>query len=172
MEEWRDVSQYEGFYQVSNLGRVKSLSREVKNNNGSFSTKETILNPSKTSKGYLRVNLSKRSSRKIFLVHVLVAKAFIPLLDDKLQVNHKDGDKTNNVVSNLEWVTNSENIQHSYDTGLNLKSKKVLCIDTGEIFNSISEAGRAIGLKRPTPIYLVCTGKRDRTKGLQFKYLD
>jgi hypothetical protein len=172
MEEWRDITGYEGFYQVSNLGRIKSLSREVKNNNGSYFTKEVILNPSKTSKGYLRVNLSKRSARKTMLVHVLVAKAFIPILEGKSQVNHKDGVKTNNVVDNLEWVNNSENIQHSYDTGLNLKSKKVLCINTGEVFNSIREAGRAIGLKRPTPIYLVCSGKRKSTKGLQFKYLD
>lgn len=96
-------------YLVSNLGRVKSLK------NG----KEKILSPFKASNGYLRVSLSIDGKQKNFAVHRLVAMAFIPNPKNKSQVNHIDGDKLNNCVENLEWVSSKENMRHAFRTGLN-----------------------------------------------------
>jgi hypothetical protein len=95
-------------YEVSNLGRVKS--------NGQ---RKTILKPTINSKGYHRIGLMLGSKKKNYRVHRLVALAFIPNPDDKPEVNHKDGNKDNNVVDNLEWSTHSENVQHSFDNNLN-----------------------------------------------------
>lgn len=108
-EEWRNVPGYEGKYQVSNFGRVKSLSRFDRYNR--FVT-EKILVPRKHTGGYLRVQLS----RKDFYIHRLVAEAFIPKVHGKEQINHKDMNKQNNCVDNLEWCTQLENNQHSYQT--------------------------------------------------------
>ena len=107
-EEWRDVVGYEGLYQVSNLGRVKSFKKD----------KAKILKSNPGIGGYLRVVLCKDFKNKNRFVHVLVAKAFIPNPDNKPQVNHIDGDKTNNRVENLEWMTCSENIHHAFANGL------------------------------------------------------
>ena len=98
VEIWKDIEGYEGLYQVSNLGRVKSLGNGSSNN-----SKERILKSYKNNNGYLRVFLCKEQIRKIYLVHRLVASAFIPNTDNLPQVNHIDEDKTNNRVDNLEW---------------------------------------------------------------------
>ena len=114
-EIWKDVVGYEGFYQVSNLGRVKSFHKN----------KVKILEPhcDKTSRSYPRVNLCKENCMVKKLVHVLVAEAFIPNPQGKPMVNHKDGNKRNNRVDNLEWVTNSENVRHAFRIGLNRRKK-------------------------------------------------
>lgn len=116
MEEiWKDIQGYEGLYQVSNLGRVKSLARlDTRGQRVS----EKILKLGKHRAGYFRVNLYKNGKMKQYLVHRLVALAFIPNPENKEQVNHIDGNKQNNVIENLEWCTHSENIQHAYRTGL------------------------------------------------------
>jgi NUMOD4 motif/HNH endonuclease len=103
IEEWKDVIGYEGRYQVSNLGRVKSFAN----------SKERILKPGTNNKGYLYVGLWKNSKAKNFLVHRLVAMHFIPNPLNKEQVNHSDGDKRNNFVSNLEWNSFRENYNHA-----------------------------------------------------------
>ena len=152
MIEWRPVKGFEGLYEVSNLGQVKSL-----NYNRTKGTK--ILKLGMGTNGYLRVNLYKNGKGYAKKVHRLVASAFIPNIDNKPQVNHIDGDKTNNRASNLEWVTGKENINHAYNTGLhviteetkrkiseahkgekNPRARKVICITTGETFNYIVEA--------------------------------
>lgn len=107
-EEWRDVVGYEGLYQVSNYGRMKSLIW-----NGG-----RLINPCLHTGGYMLVGLYKNGKRKNHFVHVLVAKAFVPNPFIKPQVNHIDGDKTNNQVENLEWVTGSENSRHAQRIGL------------------------------------------------------
>jgi hypothetical protein len=127
MEEiWKDIPGFENLYQVSSLGRVKSL---PKHTNNQFSNKEIILKPVK-SNNYLNVNLKG----KIIGIHRLVAITFIPNEENKPQINHKDGNKQNNIISNLEWCTASENILHAYKTGLKVATsnhlkKKILQYD-------------------------------------------
>ncbi len=107
-EIWRDIADYGGKYQVSNFARVRSLYRG----------KTKLIKPDIIHTGYLRVTLYKDGKTKSHYVHVLVAQAFIPNPEGKRQVNHIDGDKNNNCVSNLEWVTPAENIHHAFETGL------------------------------------------------------
>ena len=113
-EEWKDVEGYEGKYQVSNLGKIKSL---IFSNRQATFEQEKILKPQKN-RNYLQVSLSKNNKIKIINIHRLVAKAFIPNPNNFPQVNHKDGNKMNNNANNLEWCTCSQNIQHAYNNGL------------------------------------------------------
>lgn len=111
-EEYKDVIGYEGLYQVSNKGNVKSLERKVWNSRGRgfyMTVPERILKPIKTGSGYLQVDLSKDGKIKRHLIHRLVAEAFIPNTENLEQVNHIDEDKTNNCVENLEWCTREYN---------------------------------------------------------------
>lgn len=110
-EEWRDVPGYEGFYQVSNLGRVKSMPNRS-NHKGSMILSLSVVN------GYMHVGLSKNAEQKICKVHRLVAAAFISNPRNLPQVNHKNGNKSDNRVENLEWVTAKENTKHAHLTGL------------------------------------------------------
>jgi hypothetical protein len=109
MESWKDIPGYEGLYQVSNLGRIKSL--------GSYRRGEMIIKQRKW-KGYWLINLSKEDQRKTFLVHRLVAICFVENPHSRKIVNHKDGNKANNYYENLEWSTTAENTQHAYDNHL------------------------------------------------------
>lgn len=119
-EIWKDIEGYEGIYQISNLGRVKSLIRVIKRSDGKIKTfKERILKPALNTFGYPYVNLSKQGKVKSFVVHRLVVKAFILNIGNKSDVNHINGIKTDNRVVNLEWNTRSENVQHAFDNGLN-----------------------------------------------------
>tara|TARA_R110000796_G_scaffold171070_3_gene288036 strand:+ start:63 stop:584 length:522 start_codon:yes stop_codon:yes gene_type:complete len=123
MEEiWKDIKDYEGIYQVSNLGNVKSLGRVVlRKNDTKIKLKEKILKPGKSKSGYLIISLYKNKRGKSHIVHRLIINTFIPCLDKK-EVNHIDGDKSNNKLDNLEWCDRSYNIKHAYDN--NLKSNK------------------------------------------------
>ena len=108
MEIWKDVIGYEGLYEVSNFGRVKSLL--LKN--------ERILRPRINGNGYLRVALRKNDIAKDFFIHRLVAFSFLENMEEKEFINHIDGNKKNNTVENLEWCNRSENIQHAIKNGL------------------------------------------------------
>jgi hypothetical protein len=120
-EIWNDIIEYEGYYQVSNFGRVKSLSRCVEHKKyGSMTIKEKILKPLNRNKdGYMCVILKKNGTSKAMSIHRLVAIYFIPNENNLSEVNHKDGNKKNYRVDNLEWVTPKQNINHAFKTGLN-----------------------------------------------------
>ena len=116
-ESWKDITGLEGRYQVSNLGRIKSLDRIVNNGSGIWNRRGSILRPQKR-KGYLSINLPAGEIFKTKSIHRLVALAFIPNPLNLLEINHKDGIKENNHIDNLEWITSSENSKHAYKIGL------------------------------------------------------
>ena len=119
-EEWRDVVGYEGLYQVSNLGRVKSLSRRIVYKDGrEYNYPSKVMKNQKVSTGYRSVTLYRVNGKKQYYVHRLVAETFIPNPNNLIDVNHKDGCKTNNILSNLEWCSRSDNQKHAYKNGLN-----------------------------------------------------
>ncbi len=126
-EIWHNIEGYEGLYQVSNYGRVKSLSRPYKNQYGEFGNKKEFIkaqklcsfdSSTKEKSGYLVVNLAKDDRGKWVRVHRLVAQAFLENPLNLLEVNHKDGNKLNNNVDNLEWVTHAQNCIHAWQNGL------------------------------------------------------
>jgi hypothetical protein len=117
MEAWKDIPGYEGLYQVSNLGRVKSLARyRMNNGNSQTFVEERILKPFICGKGYCKVELSKNGTAKPYGVHRLVATAFLTNINNYPQVNHKDENKLNNNAENLEWCDNFYNVH--YGTGI------------------------------------------------------
>ena len=125
MEIWKDIKGFEGLYQISDLGRVKSLSREIVHVHSVRQTKERILKKNDGGHGYLQVDLYKTGSEKTHKVARLVAEHFIPNPENKRTVNHKKGIKTDNRAKELEWMTQAENVQHAYDV-LGRKASKPL----------------------------------------------
>ena len=119
-EVWKDIIGYEGLYQVSNFGNVKSLDREVApNNRAPYCRKGKICKQSKSNLGYMTVGFTVNNVKVNKYVHRLVAETFITNWSNHPQVNHVDCDKTNNRMYNLEWCTNSENHIHATKNGLN-----------------------------------------------------
>lgn len=139
-EIWKDVVGFEGYYKVSNLGRVMTVAREfIKSNGRKCVVKERILSQG-TVRGYKCVDLKVNGDRKTMRVHRLVAMAFIGK-PYKEMVNHIDGNKENNIVSNLEWATRSENEIHAYNTGLkkSTESHKSAIIKANKDRRSLSD---------------------------------
>jgi hypothetical protein len=180
-EVWKDIENYEGLYQVSNLGNVRSLDRVI---NSCYNSKQLIKGKVKVQElkndGYMRVTLHKDGKGKHHYVHRLVAEAFIPNPDDLPQVNHKDENKTNNNVDNLEWCTNEYN--HTYGT-INKrisesqindpqKSKKVyqytLDGQLVKVWASTKECGRNGYPSRC--ISNCCLGKQKQHQGFRWLY--
>lgn len=119
METWKDIKDYEGYYQVSDFGNIRSLERTVHHScGGTRLFKSRRLDPTIDSYGYEKVTLSKKGVAKKHSVHRLVAQAFLKDSNDKPQINHIDGIKTNNNAVNLEYCTSSANIKHAYELGL------------------------------------------------------
>lgn len=166
-EIWKDIKGYEGLYQVSDLGRVKSFKRDS----------ERILKPLTKTTGYKSVTLSnKQVKHQSINVHRLVADAFIPNPDNKPQVNHIDEDKTNNMVSNLEWVTAKENANHGtaierrkQHPNSHCNRKKIVCTTTSDEYSSISEAANELNLSAGNIINVV-RGRYKQTGGYTFEY--
>lgn len=139
-EEWRDIKGFEDYYQVSNLGRVRGKQR-VATDGKKISGK--LLKTTGTL--YKSASLWKGGKGYNKMVHRLVAEAFLPNPDNLPEVNHKDKNPANNVVSNLEWVTVTDNNAHKNANRRNQPYRRsVRCLETGEIFSSISAAGRSV----------------------------
>lgn len=186
-EEWRAVSGYEGFYEVSDLGRVKSLDRFIFYNKSAINPtlkNGIILKQSETDeRGYVRVQLTVDKKEYRQYVHIIVAEHFIPNPDNKRTVNHKKGNKKDNRKISIEWQTYGENHEHSYrelgrihsqvgKTGYNNnQSKEILCVTTGMVYGSLSEASRDLNIPFQN-ISKVCLGKRHTAHGLSFKYIN
>jgi hypothetical protein len=111
-EIWKDIKGYEGYYQVSNLGNVKSLDRKLWNGFVFHEVKGKVMKVRTEKDGYLRCNLSKNGKMKDGRIHRLVAEAFIPNPKNKPTVNHNNTDVTDNSVTNLEWATHKEQVEH------------------------------------------------------------
>lgn len=124
VEIWEDITGYEGFYQVSNMGRVRSVDRVISHSHSGYSTyKGRVKKTSFDTRGYPHASLTVNCVCKTFKIHRLVAQAFIPNPEKKETVNHKNGIKTDNRVDNLEWMTNTENMRHAHATGLKVGTK-------------------------------------------------
>lgn len=118
IEVWKPVNAFEGYYEVSSFGNVRSVSRTITHNDGvKRSFKQKRMTQKVNERGYLSVGLNKENVQFTFMAHNLVAMAFIENPDSKPIVNHKDLNKNNNHKDNLEWVTHAENIQHAFDNG-------------------------------------------------------
>lgn len=145
MQVWKQVKGYEGLYEVSNFGNVKSLAR--------FGTKGKIMNARDNGKGYYRIKLTKNNKEKMMMLHRIIAEAFIPNVENKRCVNHINGIKTDNRIENLEWCTHSENRIHAINIGLvNFESQKkgikVLNTETKQVYESITEVCRLFKIDR------------------------
>ena len=185
-EKWKDINfvdtdgtryDYTGLYQVSNLGRVRSM-----NYNHSGETKIMDTKPAKG--GYVRVMLYKNGKRKRFSIHRLVAHMFIPNENNLPIVNHRDENPSNNCVDNLEWCTQQYNVQYSLKPmseevkqkmseskkgTKNIRARKVVCIDTKRIYNTMKEASDWCG---STHISSCCDGKRKTAGGYRWMYYE
>lgn len=181
-EEWKDIPGYDGRYQVSNLGNFVSITKR---------SGRKLLKGSFDKKGYIKISLYKNGSRKIVPAHRLVAMAFIPNLDNKPQVNHLDGVRTRNCVSNLEWCTNAENQWHKFNVlGYKMPRKRlekmwakarlvvpecsmkpIQCVETGQTFPSIKSAVEALGTSQSN-FSLALRGKNKTAAGYHWRYTD
>lgn len=166
-EQWRDIPDYKGIYQVSNYGRIKSFER-----NG---TKGGILKPNKRQDGYLQVGLHKNGKGKTFAVHQLVALTFLKNPNNLPQINHKDENKENNHVDNLEWVTPKENVNYGTRNERDSKTKRIPILQyTKDMvfirdWESILSASIELNINNRN-ICSCCKNKRKSAGGFIWKY--
>jgi hypothetical protein len=181
---WKDIAGFEGYYQVSNWGRVKSLARYVNCRGGQKLNKERIRKTC-NSHGYHNVTMSRDNKQGCFLVHILVADAFIPNPDNLPEINHLDCDKTNNYHKNLERSTKRSNMQHAAANGLlghqwkgkrygkHPTSRAIAQFDVSgnliRVWESTSEAADVLKLNR-TNISKSITGAQKTSFGFKWKY--
>ncbi len=188
MEEiWRDIDNYEGLYQVSSLGRVKSLGRfesgHYRNGdkNASYYRKEKILKPKTNKHGYYTVRLYKNGNGSYYLVHRLVANAFIPNPMNLPEIDHISTIRTENNVENLRWVDRNGNGNNPTTKKNMIEAqtiscgRKVVCIKDGKIvktFDSISSAARYYDMKTHNSIWNCLKGKAKSAYGFKWRYAD
>lgn len=161
LEFWRDVKGYKGLYQVSNVGQVRSLPRH--------GTKGKILKPLKDTGGYLFVSLCKDGEKKFFLIHRLIAEAFLPNQEKLAEVDHINNAKTDNRVANLQWISKVEN-NRKKQSGIMIP-RRVQCLETGEIFETVSAAAKAAN-RTSNAMGQHLRGLTQICAGKHFKYYD
>lgn len=165
-EIWKTIENYPS-YMVSNMGRVKSL-------NFGRTGKEGIMSPRKSGNGHLKITLSNGITKTDFLVHRLVATHFIPNPNNLPEVNHKDEDKTNNCVDNLEWCDRRYNVNYGKHSPKIVLSKSVIQYSLDgymlKVWDSISDAQKEVPNTRK--ICDCCQGKRNKAGGYIWKYYD
>lgn len=182
-EIWKDIKGYEGLYQVSNLGEIRSLDHttiirdDKKNRVYERRKKGRILKPFSSKRGYLKVTLTKNKKTKDVKIHRIVATTFLDNPLNKRDINHKNGIKTDNRIVNLEWATHQENMQHAFKTGLISKFKKIK-IKQYDIhgkfikeYESISEASRELNIKIAGLSKSLKSGNH-KYKGFLWEYAD
>ena len=156
--EWKKVKNYEGKYWVSNNGKIKNKNKRLK--------------LSKNKQGYLMVHLCKNNKCKWFRVHRLVAEAFIPNPNNYSEVNHKDENKENNHLNNLEWCNRKYNMNYGTIKDRMVTNKeKVICIETGIVYESITDAARKMNVHRSN-ISACVRGKHKTSCGYHWKYFE
>jgi hypothetical protein len=173
-EIWMNIPGYEGYYQASNFGRIRSLQRKItqKSHKNYYMRffKGKILQPRKQNSNYYLVWLSKDGVPSAQLVHRLVALTFIPAVTNKPCINHKNGIKTDNRIENLEWCSYSENIAHSHTIiGRKKTSKPIICIELNKIYQSRIEASKEIGIGKGA-ISHALNGRNKTAGGYTWKY--
>lgn len=170
-EQWKDIEGFEGLYQISNTGKVKSFKKSTKLGSPS----EYILTPTTAENGYANVTLYRSGKKRKFLVHRLVANAFIPNPNNFPQINHRDEDKLNNNVENLEWCTAKYNNKYgtaSIRAAITKGRKVEQYLPTGEhlaTYTCVSVASKITGVK-PYSIKDCCCGKSATGGGYLWKY--
>lgn len=182
-EQWKPIPQYEGLYEVSDKGNVRSVAQYTCHHTVVPRPKPRMVRAGLTHDGYARVTLSKYGEQRHATVHRLVALAFIPNPDNLPQVNHKDENPQNNSVDNLEWCTGKQNCNYGQHCQrikdrLNRKhhlAKPVAQLDRDgdviQIYKSVSEAARQMGV-RSENISRCCNGKNSLSCGYGWKYVD
>ena len=176
-EVWKDFPDYESVYQISNKGRVKSLSRQIIHRGTPTILPEILMRQHTTNKGYKSFRTCVNYKTRLILIHVAVARAFIPNPENKTDVNHIDGDKGNNDLSNLEWNTRSENLKHAYRLGLMsrkgivVKKTPVIRIDSdGNVkeYDSLNDAKKE-GFTTPS-VSRCCKKETKSYKGYKWEF--
>lgn len=175
-EIWKDIKGYEGLYQVSNHGNVKSIDRIVCYRSGREALhRGRLLIQHQRTGGYMYVVLSRGNMQKAYRVHRLVADAFVENPDNKPMVNHLDENNKNNMACNLEWCTHAENINYGTRTERaaytrKMNSRPFICIETGETFRTQAEC-RRIMEKKLIHLSDVLNGRREKCEGLHFEFI-
>lgn len=184
MEIWKSIENFERYYEVSNLGRVRSLDRSVKSaivHNESVMRRSRVLKTNKKRNGYLSVVLSKECKPTTVTVHKLVATAFIDKpKQDKLQVNHKNLDKTDNRVTNLEWCDSFANQRHARQMKpWSSYTKRIVCVELRKEFPSSYQAAQWLNetyfghsksiVTMSHKIRYVCRGEKEIAFGFHWK---
>lgn len=172
--EFKPIAGYENEYEINIHGEVYSKERYVKCvHDGVELRKRRLKKKTLASNGYYVVCLHKDGIGKMHNIHRLIAQTFIPNPNNYLHVNHKDGNKLNNTIDNLEWCTQQQNVEHAYKTGLTTRNKPVICVETGEIFRSSTNAATVkFGDKnKQTAIRMCANGTRKTAYGYTWRYV-
>ena len=174
-EFWKDIPEYKGLYQASSIGRIRRLDRKIINHGTLSVRRGAIICQSKSKKGYIRVRLFFNGGTKEELVHRLIAKTFIPNINNLPQINHISEIKTDNRIENLEWCDSKYNNTYGSRIEKSIKSQSIEVLQINKngninnIFSSINEAGRITKISAGH-ICLVCKGKRHTAGGFGWRY--